>query len=222
MNGPSPIKTRHHPRFLTFLSGLVGAAILLALFAFAPSALAQATVVRIDPATPLGVPINSPGFTMSVVIEDVENLGAFQFDLVYDPAVVHITNVTLGPFPGSTGRTVIPMGPTINNTTGRTTFGAFSFGFTTGPSGSGVLAVVTLIPKGEDESPLNLENVQVTDINGLIIPASSQNGKILVGTGGVTSVTLRTLEGHRPLSSWGAFVHQSWEWITGQLKRLGR
>lgn len=221
MNGPSPIKTRHHPRFLIFLSGLVGVAILLALFVFAPSSLAQGTVVRIDPAT-LGVPISSPSFTMNVVIDDVENLGAFQFDLVYNPAVVHITNVTLGPFLGSTGRFASSLPPAINNTTGRTTFGAFSFGFTAGPSGSGVLAVVTLVPQSEDESPLNLENVQVTDINGVVIPASLQNGKILVGIGGPTSVTLRTLEGRRPLSAWGSFVHQSWEWITGQLKQLGR
>ncbi len=221
MNGSLPFKTRHHPRLLIFLSGLVGVAILLAQLVHAPATLAQATVVRIDPAT-LGVSSSSPGFTMNVMIDDVVNLGAFQFDLVYDPAVVHITNVTLGPFLSSTGRTTIPLGPTINNTTGRVTFGAFSFGVAAGPNGSGVLAVVTLTPQGEGESSLGLENTQVTDISGVIIPTSLQNGKILVGPGGPTSVTLRALEGRRPFSSLGSFAHQTWEWITGQLKQFGR
>jgi hypothetical protein len=221
MNGLISLTPHHRSRRLIFLGGLIGVAILLMLLMNVPSTLAQATVVRIDPAT-LGVPISSPGSTVNVVIDDVANLGAFQFDLVYDPAIVQITGVALGPFPGSTGRTVIPVGPVIDNTAGRTTFGAFSFGLTAGPDGSGVLAVVTLIPKSADESPLNLENTQVTDSSGAIIPASLQNGTIVVNPGGPTSITLRALEGRSRSGSWDSFVHQTWAWLTNQLRHLGR
>ena len=49
-------------------------------------------------------------FTVDITVEGVTNLGGFQTELTYDPAVVNVTAATLGAFLGSTGRSVVPVG----------------------------------------------------------------------------------------------------------------
>jgi len=115
---------------------------------------------------------------LRVVIDGVQNLGAFQFTLVYDPEIVKVEAVSVGDFPASTGRSVNPLGPKVEN--GRALFGAFSFGDAPGPNGNGVLAVVTLVAKGPGESELRLDDVQVVDIAGNRIPATVENGSIRI------------------------------------------
>ena len=63
-----------------------------------------------------------------MVIEEARDLGGFQFDLVYDPAIVQVKEVDLGGFLGSTGRGTVPVGPEIDNQLGTVSFGAASFG----------------------------------------------------------------------------------------------
>lgn len=68
-------------------------------------------------------------FEVSVTIDEVQNLGAFELELTYDPALLHVDTVTLGDFLGSTGNAASPVGPTIiDNGVGTVTFGGFSFG----------------------------------------------------------------------------------------------
>ncbi len=152
--------------------------VLAAILAGFSSAAAQApdTAMRVEPAT---IQIR-PGESVEVTIQiaDVENLGAFQFDLTYDPTVVEIDNVTLGDFPGSTGRSVNPLGPRID--AGKATYGAFSFGDAAGPAGSGTLAVVTLQAVAGGQSPLGLQNVQVIDVGGAQMGASTEGGQVMV------------------------------------------
>jgi len=120
-------------------------------------------------------------FTVDIVIEDVEDLGGFEFDLTYDPAIVQVTDVSLGPFLGSTGRNTGTIGPEIDNTTGRVSFGAFSFGTELGPSGTGTLATITLSAAGAGTSLLDLQNTQVTDTQGnLQTPVTEEDGTVTV------------------------------------------
>jgi len=132
--------------------------------------------VRIEPANIQ----TSAGDTIQITIEihDVANLGAFQFDLTYDPAIVQVDNITLGDFPGSTGRSVNPLGPKIQ--AGKAVYGAFSFGDAAGPDGSGALATVTLKALAGGQTPLGLGNVQVIDIGGARIQASTQGAAVTV------------------------------------------
>src|SRR5438128_2491657 len=69
-------------------------------------------------------------FTLDVGISGITNLGAFEFTLTYNPAIVTATAATLGPFLGSTGLTVtVPPGaPLIGG--GQLTYGAYSYGGT--------------------------------------------------------------------------------------------
>jgi hypothetical protein len=127
-------------------------------------------------------------FTFDVWIDDVNNLGGFQFDLDYDPNIVHVDvsaphdGADPGPFPGSTGRSVFELGPTVNNTTGDMTYGVYTTGSAPGPSGSGLLATIHFEAMNEGEnSPLDLNNVEVTDTYGNLLSCNVQDGTVTVG-----------------------------------------
>jgi len=137
------------------------------LFILTQVGLANALTVRLNPST---VNLTTAGatFDIDVMVDDVTNLGGFQFDIGYAPAIVTVENasdVTLGPFLGSTGRTVTPVGPSIDNTAGKVTFGAFSFGVPAGPNGSGLLATIKFTVQSQTAGTLDLNNVTLTDIN---------------------------------------------------------
>jgi PKD repeat protein len=138
-----------------------------------------ATVVSIDPSTAQanpGVPI-----TVAVAISNVTNLGSFQFTLAYSPGLVTVQNITLGEFPGSTGRSFTPVGPNTDNNAGTATFGAFSLGATpAGPSGSGVLAYVRLLPQAGGTAALVLSGVQVANVSGQSIQVVTRNGTLFI------------------------------------------
>ena len=129
------------------------------------------TTLRIDPVDQT-VLLESGPFTVDVVVDDVDDLGGFEFTMVYSPTVVQVDDVVLGPFLASTGRSVSPVGPTIDNVNGLVTFGGFSYGSAAGPSGTGVLATITLSPVAEPESDLCLPeaDAQLTDTTGATIP----------------------------------------------------
>ncbi len=144
--------------------------------------------VRIDPpAKTVGL---GSTFTFDVWIDDVNNLGGFQFDLDYDPSVVHVDRVSPhygadpGPFPGSTGRSVFETDPTgsfVNNTTGDMTYGVYTTGSAPGPSGSGLLATIHFKAMKVGTSALDLNNVEVADTAGNVIPCNPpQDGTVTV------------------------------------------
>jgi hypothetical protein len=137
------------------------------------------TTVSIDPpAVTAGL---GQVFTVEVRIADVTDLGGFEFDLLYDPDVVWVLDVTLGDFLGSTGRTWFELGPTIDNINGLTTYGAGTFGALPGPDGAGVLAVVTLQAMSGGVSPLDLSAVQVMHTDSVPIePLCVLDGQVTV------------------------------------------
>jgi len=134
-------------------------------------------VVKIDPATRSVAP--GATFTVAVMIQDVQNLGAFQFDVTFSSSVLTVTAVELGPFLGSTGRSVSPVAPIYG--AGSVTYAAFSFGTNAGPNGDGVLATLTLQAKTAGTSPLHLQNVTLLDPDAGPISASAQDGAVTVG-----------------------------------------
>ena len=168
------------------LTILLAIALLPALAMAAPSLSPGATnlaqqdpTVRIEPAQ--STVAVGQSFTVSVMIYEASNLGAFQFDLRYTAAIVRVDGVTLGTFLGSTGRSASPAGPLIDNGAGKVTFGAFSFGEQAGPNGSGALAVVSLTAQGEGESLLDLRSVLALDTGGNSQVTSIKDGLVVVG-----------------------------------------
>ncbi len=139
------------------------------------------TTVKIDPPTK-DIGVNSTG-TTDVVIEKATNLGSFEFTISYNKDIVQIVNVSdvvLGAFLGSTGRTVIPLGPDIDNNIGKIVFGGASLGAAAGPTGNGVLATITWKALSEGTTTLDLNTVKVSDILGVEIPKNEVDGQIEV------------------------------------------
>ena len=156
--------------------------------ALADVSVTNTATMRIDPADLQVAPGQS--FSVNVVIDNVANLGGFQFDLDYNPSIVHV-DVSLphggadpGPFPGSTGRSVYELGPNVNNTTGHMSYGLYTTGSAPGPSGSGTLATIYFEAQQQiGTSSLLIQHEQITDPVGNILNVTRQGGVVTVGEG---------------------------------------
>jgi hypothetical protein len=142
---------------------------------------ASPAIVSIDPADLTVAPGSS--FTVTVWVEDVEDLGGFQFDLGYTPSVVHVDGIELGAFPGSTGRTWSPLGPNIDNGAGIAEFGGFSFGSQPGAEPTGELAIISLSAQGStgDKTQLDLGDVQIFDTEAASQTVTVEDGQVTLG-----------------------------------------
>jgi hypothetical protein len=141
----------------------------------------QNPTVRLDPAD--STVAAGSTFTVTVMIDQAADLGAFQFNLHYIPSTVQVEAITLGGFLASTGRTAAPAGPKIDNSTGFASFAGFSFGTQPGPNGSGALALVRFRAVGPGTSPLDLQNVQVLDTQVNSQVPTVEDGSITVEVG---------------------------------------
>ncbi len=142
-------------------------------------AAASGARVRIEPAD--SAASLGESFVVQVVIEEANDLGGFQFDLVYDPSVVQVTQALLGGFLESTGRSAMAIGPEVDNVEGKLSLGAVSFGSAAGPSGAGVLAAITCIAHGEGSTALALQEVQTLDTMANPQPVTVEDGRVVVG-----------------------------------------
>lgn len=147
-----------------------------------PTACAYPTNMTVVPATPQ-VALNTQA-QIDITVTSVQNLGAYEFTLLYNPALVQVTTVVNGSFLGSTGRTATPVGPVIDNTLGKVTFGAFTFGTQPGPDGNGILATVTLNAIAVGTTDLTLLNTLLTDINAVNTNHCPINGSLTVTSEG--------------------------------------
>ena len=140
----------------------------------------QNPTVRIEPAeSVVGV---GQTFTVSVMIDQADDLGGFEFTLLFVPTAVTVDSVTVGDFPTSTGREVISIGPTSDNQTGRVSFGAVTVPpDVPGASGTGVLATITLTAQGFGRSPLDLQGVVVLDTHAERETSIVEDGVVRAG-----------------------------------------
>jgi hypothetical protein len=119
-------------------------------------------------------------FAVTMTIQNAADLGSFQFDLIYSPDVVTVNHALCGPFLGSTGRSVTPVGPVIDNTEGKIAFGCDSEGGVPGPDGGGALAVLAFTAVSTGTSPLQFETAQVTDTVGVTTAVDTLDGSVIV------------------------------------------
>jgi len=144
----------------------------------ARNATLQSPTVRIEP-TESSVDV-SETFTITVMIDEADEVGGFQFDMLFITTTVTVDSVTLGDFLGSTGRTVGSVGPIIDNQAGRVSFGAWSLPGAPGPNGTGALALVTLTAQDSGESPLDLLDVLVLDTHAEHETPTVEDGSVVV------------------------------------------
>ncbi len=141
------------------------------------------TVRVLGPASP--VPVGRM-FTVTVEIENAQDLGAFEFEYNFTPAVASaaVDNIQLGGMLGSTGRTTGAL--RLASAPGRPgvpLFGAYSYGAASGPNGSGVLATVTMTAVSPGASQLSLSGLKVTDVAGNEVLSSATAGGVTVVAG---------------------------------------
>jgi hypothetical protein len=118
--------------------------------------------------------------TLEVSISGAPATSGFQFELLYDPAIVAIVNVGLGPFLPSTGRTVQPLGPNLD-TPGRLFVGGITAGLEPAPaSGDGVLVRIDVAPLGVGSSPIEISEASLVDEAGQEVAVTGGSGTITV------------------------------------------
>ncbi|MCH8162348.1 MAG: hypothetical protein IIB88_10705, partial [Chloroflexi bacterium] len=106
-------------------------------------------------------------FSIDVLIDDVTDLGGFEFQLNFDDSIANL-EIQLGPFLGSEGGDV----NCINNVgLGVAVLGCVTQGTATGPSGSGVVAVLdfTLKLPFAGTGQLFLQACNAVDPEGFVI-----------------------------------------------------
>ncbi len=144
----------------------------------ARSSLAQADGrVSIEPPS-LDVALARTAATVAVSGHDMQGIGALQIELHFDPQVISVTNVTLGSFPASSGRTFVTLPLAVGADS--IVFAAFSYGHQTGAAGSGTLANVTIQPVAVGESALALVDVRIAGVSGDALIVTTQDGWLTV------------------------------------------
>jgi hypothetical protein len=150
-------------KLLTVLgAGLLAGGITLA--ASSVNGRAAATTVKLEPASQ-NVSVSSSEFTVDVMVDQVDKLGAFEFQVDFDPDLVEFTDWEPGTFLDSAGGT--PNCPSsVGPDKDRVLFGCGvqSTGgcATPGASGSGLLGTLHFKPKGKGTSTLVFSKGQMT------------------------------------------------------------
>jgi hypothetical protein len=117
-------------------------------------------------------------FDVEIQVDNVTDLGAFEFALSYDEALLDFVSVSDGSYLGSTGRTVTCLPPILNP--GLARFACASSGTQSGPSGEGLLAVVRFTAVSSGSSPLALALVSLANPLGDDIPALGEDGSVTI------------------------------------------
>jgi len=118
--------------------------------------------------------------TVGAVANGVADLGAYQFELTFDPAVVSFVSIANGTFLGSTGRAVLCVSPIVSAGSVRIACSTLGPEPPPGPSGSGVLAVVTFQGIAAGVSPLTFANTILTNPAAVPIGITLAGGSISV------------------------------------------
>jgi hypothetical protein len=117
--------------------------------------------------------------TATVMVTQTHNLAGFEFHLHFTPAVLTITQITVGSLLGSTGNTVVPLGGISRMTSDTVPFGAFVYGHNAGPDGGGALAVISASVLSRGQGLLQLQKVQLVDRDSQVQPlAEVKDGSV--------------------------------------------
>jgi hypothetical protein len=126
---------------------------------------------------PASVSAGGATFNVQISVAGVTNLGAYEWQLAYDPAVVELVNVPAaapylgwdGGFLASTGRTVSCLPPILG--VGSVRYGCATYAPTPpGPNGSGPLSTVTFQPVGDGAPNIAFVCAGLGDTNGDDMP----------------------------------------------------
>jgi hypothetical protein len=165
-----------------FIGLAAGVGLLTALLAAAPAHAQDGAVMRIV-APVEEIDASSDEVTVDVVVDNVTNLGAFQFVLTFDEDILEYKSTDRGDFLGSTDREV-SCDETLQQG------GALRFVCRTlrleppGPDGSGKLVTVHFDPKDSGTSALTLTNAKLVTPAAEEMPSTTADAELKVKGGG--------------------------------------
>jgi hypothetical protein len=145
---------------------------------------AGTATMAITPATQ-NVALGADAFTVNVTAADVQDLGAYDITMKFNPNVLEYVSSAEGNYLTGTGRVQSCIGPKRDphggtvienvNINGALHFACNTFGSSAvaaGPSGSGVLGSVTFRPKSAGQSDLTLEGTQAGEPYVIRVPGA--------------------------------------------------
>lgn len=137
-------------------------------------------IIGIQPAaTVIGV---GSSFDVVIATSTVADLYSYQFDLHFDPSIVHANSVTEGSYLSNYGLTTFISG-IIDNEIGNITFTAASLvGPISSGIGSGILAIYSFVAIGIGVSPLTISNALLLDSALVDIPSTTSDGLVTAAT----------------------------------------
>ena len=144
--------------------------------AFADHIVTDATFVLIEPLRISAQPNQT--ISADINVRNISDLCAFQFDIVFDPQMLTITNATPGDYITSSSRSILASEAVI--TSGKLTVAVITNGGADGPSGNGKLATIQCTINNLSGNGLNyttttldLDNVLMADRLGNPLSAHS-------------------------------------------------
>jgi hypothetical protein len=142
---------------------------------------APASAPALDPNLEPVLALHAPGgpqpitatLTIELTITNAAALGGFEFDLVYEPALLQVSGLSLSGFLGTVAgcdpemeRCAVELGPQAKGDA--TALGAYSYGAGGGGSGDGLLALIELTPTGATgTSALHIANPLLASADGI-------------------------------------------------------
>ena len=119
-------------------------------------------------------------FTLDIGARDVFDLAGWQFDIVFDPAILEAISVSEGNFLKTDGGTTFFQGGNIDNAAGKITGLSAARLSASGVSGTGTLIQVRFKAKSGGETDLTLHKFQFGSVTGESIPAGPHEIRITV------------------------------------------
>ncbi len=119
-------------------------------------------------------------FTLDIRAENITDLAGWQFNIVFDPAILEAIDVTEGSFLKTDGGTTFFQGGTIDNAAGRIVGLSVARLSTQGVDGTGSLLQIRFKAKSAGETELALDKLQFGSVTGDSIPAGPQEIRIVV------------------------------------------
>ncbi len=124
---------------------------------------------------------------VDVLVENVSDLGAFEFILKFDGSLLEVSEDSIeeGPFLATSGRETFCQSPSVDSNALRYACVTLGEQPRAGAEGGGLLASVYFKPKGEGDAPIEFDRAQLANPPGDRIEAVWESGRISVaGAGG--------------------------------------
>jgi len=111
-------------------------------------------------------------FTNDIMIYNVVDIGAYEFELHFNPTAIECQELQFGDFLSTTGRRFIILSDQIDNENGLIKIAAFTFGNDPGPDGNGILASITWQKKNDFNANLAIDGIKIINTHAERIDSS--------------------------------------------------